>query len=195
MNIGILASHAGTTAQAVIDACERGEIAARVAVVISNNGSAEVLGRARDHRIPAVHLSTRTHPEPESLDQAIGAALTRYQVDLVLLAGYLRKLGPKTIASYRDRVINIHPALLPRHGGPGMYGDLVHRAVLESGDSVTGASIHLVTEEYDQGRVIAAQEVAVAAGDDVESLGQRVRRAERALLVATLAGIARGDLP
>ena len=190
IRIGILASHAGTTAQAVIDACHEGTIAATVAVIISNNADSQALDRARTHGIPAVHLSRAVHPDPDDLDQAITGTLTANDVDLVLLAGYMRKVGPSTLRRYHGKVVNVHPALLPRHGGRGMYGAAVHAAVLASGDQVTGATVHIVTEEYDTGPALAQRQVAVDPGDDVAAIEAKVRVVERQLLIETLARLA-----
>mgnify|MGYP003471776222 FL=1 len=190
IRIGILASHAGTTAQAVIDACHEGTIAATVAVIISNNADSQALDRARTHGIPAVHLSRTVHPDPDDLDQAITGTLTANDVDLVLLAGYMRKVGPSTLRRYHGKVVNVHPALLPRHGGRGMYGAAVHAAVLASGDQVTGATVHIVTEEYDTGPALAQRQVAVDPGDDVAAIEAKVRVVERQLLIETLARLA-----
>ena len=106
----------------------------------------------------------------------------------VLLAGYMRPLGPAMLEAYAGRIYNTHPALLPAHGGRGMYGDRVHAAVLAAGEQRSGATVHLVTAEYDAGPIVAAVEVPVLAGDDVASLGERVRAAERELVVDVLAG-------
>jgi phosphoribosylglycinamide formyltransferase-1 len=108
----------------------------------------------------------------------------------VLLAGYLKRLGKPVLAAYPGRVYNTHPALLPAHGGQGMYGDRVHAAVLAAGDSVSGATIHLVDEAYDAGPIVASVEVPVLADDDAGSLAERVRAAERLLVVDVLAGVA-----
>jgi phosphoribosylglycinamide formyltransferase 1 len=193
VRLAVLASHEGTTLQAVIDACERGAIAARVALVISNNPDAGALRRARAAHTPVLHLSGTTHPDAAALDRAICAALIEHQIDLVLLAGYMKKLGPTTLAAFAGRVLNTHPALLPRFGGRGLFGGHVHRAVLAAGESESGASIHLVDSEYDTGPVIAQVRVPVHTGDTVESLAARVQEAERALLVQVLREIASGQ--
>ncbi len=187
ITIGILASHAGTTAQAVFDACERGEISGAIGVVISNNEDSQVLERARTCGIPAVYLSRHTHPDPANLDEAIARTLELHAVDVVLLAGYLRKVGSTTLGAFAGRIINTHPALLPRHGGQGMYGTAVHEAVLASGDRESGATVHIVTPEYDSGPILAQRVVAVEPGDDVASLQDRVQSVERALVVEALA--------
>lgn len=195
MIIGVLASHTGTTAQTVIDACRDGRIAGRVGIVISNNGDATVLRRAQDCNIPARHISRQTCPQPEALDEMIVRTLRDHGVDVVLLAGYLRKVGPRTLEAFDGRIINVHPSLLPRHGGQGMYGLAVHEAVLSSGDQVTGASVHMVTANYDEGPVVSRREIPVDPDDDIDTLDAKVRVLERALVVETLDRMARGELP
>jgi phosphoribosylglycinamide formyltransferase-1 len=184
--LGILASGAGTTAQAVIDACADGRIDGRVVLVVSNNADAPVLDRARRGGIPQRHLSRRTHEDPQALDAAIRDALLEAGATHVLLAGYMRPVGSAVLAAFPGRVYNTHPALLPAHGGEGMYGDRVHAAVLAAGEQRSGATVHLVTADYDAGPIVAAVEVPVRPGDDVAALGERVRAAERELIVAVL---------
>jgi phosphoribosylglycinamide formyltransferase-1 len=194
MRIGVLASHEGTTLQAIIDACGAGALNATVVAVISNNRDAGALHRARAAGIRVYHLSSRTHSEARALDAAICQALADEEVDVVVLAGYMKKLGPETLARFRGRVLNTHPALLPRFGGKGMYGVRVHEAVLAAGEATSGASVHLVEEDYDTGPVIAQTEVAVLEGDTPDRLGARVQERERELLVDVLARIADGRI-
>jgi len=194
MNLGFLASHRGSNMQAVIDACRAGTLPATPAVVICNNRDAEALERARREHIPACHLSSATHPDPAALDRAIADALARHGVEVVLLAGYLKKLGPETIARYRGRILNVHPALLPRFGGQGMYGARVHEVVLASGARETGVTIHLVDEEYDHGAIVAQCRVPVVPGDTAETLAARVLQREHRFVVETLTAIATGAL-
>ena len=194
LRIGVLASHNGTTLQSVIDACEGAVIDANVAVVISNNSQSGAAGRAARHRIPFAHLSGLTHPNPCDLDDSICAYLEGNRVDLVLLAGYMKKLGPKTLATFAGRIVNTHPALLPAFGGAGMFGPNVHAAVLDAKDSTTGVTIHLVDESYDTGAIVAQREVAVLADDDVKSLSARVQTQEKMLLIEVLGEIAGGRL-
>jgi phosphoribosylglycinamide formyltransferase-1 len=188
-----LASHEGTTLQAILDACAAGEITARVVTVISNNSDSGALRRARAAAVEAVHVSSKTHPAPGALDGAIIAALTAQQVDVVMLAGYMKKLGPALLERYRGRILNTHPALLPKFGGHGMYGMHVHEAVLRAGETESGPSVHLVDAEYDTGRVLAQAQVPVEADDTPDTLAQRVQAAERRLLVAVLGQIAQGQ--
>ncbi|MFX3657959.1 MAG: phosphoribosylglycinamide formyltransferase [bacterium] len=190
MRIAALASHGGSILQAVIDACQQGDLQAEVVLVISNNSGAEALARAHRCGIPTLHLSSATHADDRALDEAMAAALAESGADWVLLAGYMKKLGPRVLAAYRDRIVNTHPALLPKYGGRGYYGRRVHEAVLAAGERESGASVHLVTDEYDAGPVIAQARVPVRSGDRVEDLENRVKDAERALIVATLQRLA-----
>jgi phosphoribosylglycinamide formyltransferase-1 len=190
--LAIFASGTGTTAQAVIDACASGRIDGEVVLIVSNNPGAQVLERAAAAGIPARRLSTRTHPDPDALAQAMLDALAQAGVTHVLLAGYMKKLAPAIVAAYGGRIYNTHPALLPDYGGQGMYGDRVHAAVLGDRRTRSGATIHLVTDEYDSGPIVGQVEVPVLSDDDPGSLGQRVRAAERELVVEVLADVARG---
>jgi phosphoribosylglycinamide formyltransferase-1 len=162
--------------------------------VISNNRESGALRRAQAANVPAVHLSSRTHPDAEQLDHALLETLTNARVDVVLLAGYLKKLGPETLRRYAGRIVNTHPALLPKFGGQGMYGSRVHEAVLAAGDVETGVSIHLVDAGYDTGRVIAQCRVPVLPGDSVADLASRVQAREREFVVETLAELAESNL-
>ncbi len=180
--------------QAVIDACRSGRLNAEPRVVISNNSRSMALRRAADAGIPRYHVSTVTHPDDDDRDRAIVDILERHGVDLVVLGGYMKELCPETIASFRNRIVNVHPALLPRFGGRGFYGLAVHEAVLASGDRVTGATIHLVDEQLDHGAVLAQRSVAVEEGDTPETLAERVLAVEHSLYVDTLERIASGEI-
>ena len=194
LRLGFLASHGGSNVQAIVDACRAAELHAEPRVVISNNSGSEVLRRAAREGVPGFHLSSRTHPRPEDLDAAIGAVLADHGVELVVLGGYMRMLGPRVLGRYSRRVLNVHPALLPAYGGRGMYGERVHAAVLAAGERVTGVTVHLVDDEYDQGPILAQVEVPVLDGDTVESLRQRVLRREHELYPETLQKIATGEI-
>ncbi|MEF3305477.1 phosphoribosylglycinamide formyltransferase [Paenibacillus sp. GYB003] len=194
MNIALFASHGGSNAQAIIDACAAGRLDAAVAAVISNNSQSGALERARNAGIPAYHLSSKAYPEEDRLDEAIRDTLLGHRVDLIALAGYMKKLGPRTLRTYAGRVVNVHPSLLPKFGGRGMYGMRVHEAVLAAGERETGITVHLVDAEYDEGPILAQCAVPVMAGDTVETLAERVLRKEHELYVETLRRIAAGEI-
>lgn len=190
MRLAVFASHEGTTLQAILDAVQSGRLRDPVAVVISNNRDSGALRRARAAGVTAVHLSSATHPDPAELDAAILSTLRAHAVDTVFLAGYMKKLGPAVLAAFEGRIFNTHPALLPKHGGKGMYGRKVHEAVLAAKETESGASIHLVDEDYDTGRVIAQCRVPVAPTDTAETLAARVQARERELVIETLTKLA-----
>jgi len=194
LRLGFFASHGGSNVQAIIDACRSGKLAAIPCVVICNNSDAQVLQRARAAGIATRHLSSRTHSSSEALDTAMLETLREHNVNLIVLAGYMRKLGPRTLAHYRGRVLNIHPALLPKFGGTGMYGHHVHEAVIAAGEKESGVTIHLVTAEYDQGPILAQRKIPVLSDDTAESLAARVLEVEHALYPETLAKIAAGEI-
>jgi phosphoribosylglycinamide formyltransferase-1 len=194
MNIGVLASHNGTNLQAMIDAHDNGKLDAKIAVVISNNSKSGALERARKHRIKYYHLSNKTHPDINSLDEAICNALEEAAVDIVFLAGYMKKLGRLTLTRFKGKILNTHPALLPKFGGKGMFGINVHKAVIKSGEKESGVSIHIVDTEYDTGSVIRQCKVKVYNQDTPELLCERVLKCERNFIVETLQKIATNEL-
>jgi phosphoribosylglycinamide formyltransferase-1 len=194
MNFGVLASHEGTTLQTVLDACASDRIQGRVALVISNNGESGALRRARQAGVQAVHLSSKTHEDPAALDAAIRGVLMAADVDVVFLAGYMKKLGPLVLEAFKGRILNTHPALLPRFGGPGMYGDRVFEAVLEAGEKESGVSIHLVDAEYDTGAILCQCSVPVLRGDSLNDLKARVQAREKEFVVDMLGQIANGEI-
>ena len=194
LRLGFLASGRGSNLQAILKACHDGRLMAVPAVVISNNADSGALTLARREALPACHLSTTTHPDPADLDEAITAVLQKYDVDLVVLAGYMKKIGPVTLRTYRRRILNIHPALLPKHGGRGMYGMAVHEAVIRSGEKETGVTVHVVEEDYDSGLILAQGHVPVHADDTAATLAARVLETEHVLYVDVLRGIIDGTI-
>jgi len=194
LRLGFLASHGGSNLQAILDAIGSGVLPALAQVVISNNSQAQALKRAAALGVPGLHLSSHTHPDADALDRAIVDALRAHQVALVVLAGYMRKIGPRLLAAYPGRIVNIHPALLPRFGGQGMYGLHVHQAVLAAGERETGATVHLVDSEHDRGALLAQARVRVEPGDSPETLQQRVLTVEHRLYPETLRKIAEGEI-
>jgi formyltetrahydrofolate-dependent phosphoribosylglycinamide formyltransferase len=184
MRVAVLASGGGTNLQALLDRCS-GAAPARVCAVLCDHARAGALERARAAGVPALVL-----PRPED-GGALVAALQEHRAELVVLAGYLKLVPAAAVDAYAQRMINLHPALLPAFGGKGMYGLHVHRAVLASGATISGASVHLVTHEYDRGPVIAQWPVPVARDDTPESLAARVRAVEHELLPAVVLAAAR----
>ena len=194
LKLGFLASHNGTIMQAVVRACAEGKLQAVPAVVISNNKHSGALQFAQSQGIPTRHLSSATERDTGALDRAILATLQEHAVDLVLLVGYMKLLGPQTLAAYQGRILNIHPALLPKYGGKGMYGMHVHEAVIAAGDKETGITIHHANEHYDQGQIVAQCTVPVLPGDTPQVLADRVKEREYSFIVETLQQITAGQI-
>ena len=190
LRIGILASHNGTNLQSIIDATENGTLNGIVSVVISNNSKSGAAERAKKHKIPFYHLSGVTHPDPTSLDNAILSALIDNNSDLIFLAGYMKKIGIETLRKFKGKILNTHPALLPKFGGQGMYGMNVHKAVVEMKEKESGVSIHLVDENYDTGKIIAQTKVQVLPNDTPDDLCARVMQRERQFIIEVLNEIA-----
>ena len=188
MRLGVLVSGRGSNLDAVLTASLPG---LDPVLVVSNRPGVRALEVAAAHDVPARVLRRGDHGgDPSARDAAIGAAFEHAGADLVLLAGYDQLLGPAYFAAYSGRTINIHPSLLPAHGGRGMLGLAVHRSVLAAGDPETGVTIHEVSADLDAGPILAQARVPVLAGDDPETLAARVLAGEHRLLVATLAEIA-----
>jgi phosphoribosylglycinamide formyltransferase-1 len=181
LNLVVLASGGGTNLQAIIDNIQAGKLDARIKAVISNNSKAFCLERARKHNIPAIHLSHKMFDTQDEFDEKLLSILKEKEVDLVILAGYMKILSPKVIRTYRNKILNIHPALLPHFGGKGMYGIHVHEAVLKSGMKVSGVSVHIVDEIYDHGAIVLQRCVPVEDQDTPESLAERVLKVEHQL--------------
>jgi phosphoribosylglycinamide formyltransferase-1 len=190
MNIAVFASGRGSNFQAILNAIQGGRLPASISLVVSNNSSAGALEIARAHGIPAVHRSLRQFPQEEAFDDDLLALLDRHRVDLIALAGYMKQLSPRFVATYRNRIVNVHPALLPSFGGPGMYGMHVHEAVLRSGAKVSGVTVHLVDEQYDHGMILAQETVRVDAEDTPESLAAKVLILEHEVYPRVLAAFA-----
>ncbi|MEC8437700.1 MAG: phosphoribosylglycinamide formyltransferase [Pseudomonadota bacterium] len=194
IRLAVLASHEGSTLQALIDACAAQSLDAEVVLVVSNNSKSGSLRRAVAANIDNRHISTKTHGSEDAANHAIANALADAEVDWVLLLGYMKKMGEAILSRFSGRIINTHPALLPNFSGQGFFGRKVHEAVHAAGVSMTGATLHLVGCEYDTGPVIAQIQVPVLPGDNVDDIEQRVKTAERKLLVDTLQRICLGGL-
>jgi formyltetrahydrofolate-dependent phosphoribosylglycinamide formyltransferase len=188
--LAVLASGSGTNLQALLDRFgDGGDASGQVAAVIASSERAGALERARRSGVPG-HLLDAVDAGTDA--ERIGALLEACRADLVVLAGYLRRVPAAVVRAYRGRMVNVHPALLPGFGGQGMYGLRVHRAVLEAGVRVTGVTVHFVDEHYDRGPIIAQWPVPVLETDDPETLAARVLRVEHRVLPAVVSALARG---
>jgi phosphoribosylglycinamide formyltransferase 1 len=172
--IAVLASGEGTTLQSIMETCN-------VVLVISNKSDSGALRRAREFNVPGVVVGETVQPDLDML-----TSIESSGADLVVLAGYMQKVGKLTLKAYEGRIINTHPSLLPKFGGKGMFGRRVHQAVLESGDTETGVTIHHVSEDYDTGDVIAQCVVPVMPGDTVTLIEERVKEVEKRMICAVI---------
>jgi formyltetrahydrofolate-dependent phosphoribosylglycinamide formyltransferase len=192
MNIAVFASGRGSNFYAILNAVSEGRLPARVALLVSNNSNAGALELARSQNIPAIHLSQKQCSSEEQYVERLLELLARYDVDLIALAGYMKRVPSKVIERFRNRILNIHPALLPKFGGTGMYGIHVHEAVLASGEKVSGATVHIVDEEYDHGAIVLQKTVEVLANDTPETLAAKVLKIEHEIYPQALAAFATG---
>ena len=167
---------------------------ARVCLIISNNSDAGALQIARANAIPSLHLSRQQFQSDEAFNNALLSALTRHGINFVALAGYLKKIHPSVIQAYRNRIINVHPALLPAFGGPGMYGKFVHEAVIKSGAPISGATVHVVDEQYDHGVIILQKSLPVAPDDTPESLAAKISAIEHEIYPEAIRLFAEGKV-
>ncbi len=194
LKLGFLASHGGSGMRAVLAAIAAGELNAEGRILITNNPGCAAVAAAEAADLPWRHISATRAGGPEAADREMAEVLTEAGAGLVVLSGYMRPLGPQTLQRFAGRVLNIHPALLPRHGGAGLYGRHVHEAVHASGDAATGATVHLVERDYDTGPIISQISAPVRPGDSVDDIEARVRALEPGLLVDTLRRISEGEL-
>lgn len=181
-NLVFFASGSGTNFQSVIDAINSGQLEARISGLITNRPEAGALERADKHNIPARTVDSSS----SDYEQKLIELLSDMEPDLIILAGYLRKIPSKIIEIYSGKIINIHPSLLPKYGGKGYYGMNVHRAVIENKERISGCTVHFVDEIYDNGQVIEQIEVPVSDDETAESLAEKVLRKEHELLPKTI---------
>lgn len=196
LNIVVLVSGGGTNLQAILDAIDNGNIRnARVEAVISNNAGAYALERARSRGINALCVSPKSFADREAFNRALLETVDGFAPDLIVLAGFLVTIPPAMIQKYRNRIINVHPSLIPSFCGVGYYGLKVHEAALKRGVKVTGATVHFVDEGVDSGPIILQKTVDVLPGDDAKTLQRRVmEQAEWVILPKAIDGIANGEI-
>lgn len=173
LNIGVLVSGGGTNLQSIIDGTKFGSIKGNVNIVISNKENAYALQRAKHNNIDAIY---------ETNEDKIIEILKKYKVDLVVLAGYLKIISPKFVSEFRNKIINIHPSLIPSFCGEGYYGEKVHQAVIDYGAKITGATVHFVDEVADNGPIIIQGAVEVKQDDNAKTLSKRVLEIEHEIL-------------
>lgn len=197
-NLGFLSSHSGSNVQAIIDASKNGLISSVPKLIISNNSNAFVLERAKIEGIPSFHISSKNFENESQLDKALIEKFEENNVNLIILAGYMKKIGAKFISHYQNRILNIHPALLPKYGGEGMYGMNVHKAVYknicDNNETESGATIHLVNEEYDKGRILNQMKVALDKNETPETIAEKVLKIEHILYYSTIKKIEIGEI-
>ena len=196
LNIVVLVSGGGTNLQAILDAIDNGNIRnARVEAVISNNAGAYALERARSRGINALCVSPKSFEDREAFNRALLETVDGFAPDLIVLAGFLVTIPPAMIQKYRNRIIYVHPSLIPSFCGVGYYGLKVHEAALKRGVKVTGATVHFVDEGVDSGPIILQKAVDVLPGDDAKTLQRRVmEQAEWVILPKAIDGIANGEI-
>lgn len=194
MNIAVFASGRGSNFQAILNAINEGRLPARVTLLVSNNSNSGALELARSQHIPAVHLSQKLFPSEEQYVGQLLELLRSHDVELIALAGYMKRVPTQVIRQYRNRIVNIHPALLPAFGGAGMYGIHVHEAVIASRAKITGATVHIVDEEYDKGPIVIQKSVEVMPDDTPETLAARVLPVEHEIYPKALAAFARNQV-
>jgi len=194
LKIAVLASGRGSNFAAILNNIKQGKIDAVICAVISNKKSAAVLEIAKDNQIPAFFVSSKKFPEQRDFDAQIMEILQKTNANFIVLAGYLKMIGKEIVRKYKNRILNIHPALLPSFGGKGMYGHHVHEAVLNYGCRVSGVTVHLVDEEYDTGLPIIQRCVPVKDDDTPETLAARVLKVEHKVFSEALQYFAEGRI-
>lgn len=185
-SFGVMASGGGSNFKALLEKVQDGSLRAKCAFLIVNNGDCGAVQIAKEFGVPTFHISGKTHPEQLEYEEALLGVLSNHPVDLLLLAGYMKKIPDSLIQALPERILNIHPALLPKYGGKGFWGMSVHRAVIENHEKQSGPTVHLVTSEIDKGRILAQTPVPVLEGDSPEELAARVLQQEHRLYWKTV---------
>lgn len=194
LNIAVFASGRGSNFESLHRAILTEKIPARIVVVISNNSQSGALALARSFSIPALHISRKQFESDRAFNQKLLETLRSHNVRLIVLAGYMKKVDAAIILEFRDRIINIHPALLPKYGGEGMYGRRVHEAVIRAKEKFSGATVHMVDEVYDHGKILLQDIIAVDEHETPESLAAKVLKIEHRILPEAVKLIAENTL-
>lgn len=188
-HLAVFCSGGGSNFKALYQQIHERQLPCEIVMCLSNNSQCGAMHFAREHGIDAVHLSSKTVPNEEAFVQTMLSELEKRQVDLIVLAGYMKRVPKDVVRRYQNRILNIHPALLPKFGGDGMYGMNVHRAVIEAKEKESGATVHFVTENYDEGEIIVQGKVPIAPDDTPESLAAKVLEVEHRIYSDALARV------
>jgi phosphoribosylglycinamide formyltransferase 1 len=194
MNCAIFASGSGSNFQELINRKESSDLHVDIALLVGNNSSAFAFERARKHSIKSIHIAPSHFQDEKTYASKLLSVLRENRVELIALAGYMKKIPAEVLVAFPNRIVNIHPALLPAFGGKGLYGEKVHQAVLDYGAKITGVTIHFVDEEYDHGPIIFQDTIKVLDSDDAHTLAGRVLELEHASYWKALEGIASGAI-
>ena len=186
MKISFLASHGGSAAKHIISAIRADQLDAQIGIVITNNRNSAIYRWCMENDVEIAYISSATHPDDQEKDRAIHLKLTAAETDLIVLSGYMKKIGSITLTEYSNKILNIHPSLLPKHGGQGLYGDKVHESVLKSGDKLSGATVQFINAEYDAGPIVSQKMVDVVDGETVDSLKAKVQAIECGLYLNSI---------
>lgn len=178
LRIAVFASGYGSNCRAIYEAIVNGKLNAEIGLVVSNNPQAGVLTWAKEKGLPYIHMASEQFNDKKLFHDALLKVLASHNIQMIVLAGYVKKIGLPLIEAFPNRIINIHPALLPAFGGKGMYGEHVHKAVLEYGAKITGVTVHLVDPEYDHGAIVMQKSLEVRDVDTPQTLAQRVLELE-----------------
>lgn len=180
--IGILSSYNGSGFKTIQEACEKKELNAQVVLVVSNNSESKALEKAENKNIPNFIINDKKYPN-ENLDKKITKMMREAKVDYIFLSGYMKKIEENLVTTFENRIINSHPALLPKFGGKGMYGINVHKAVIEAKETKSGCTVHFVNENYDEGKFILQKSINLDENETVESLENRIKDLESITII------------
>jgi formyltetrahydrofolate-dependent phosphoribosylglycinamide formyltransferase len=192
IRLAVFASGRGSIFSALLEAIDSNRLSAEIPVVISNNPRAGVLETAENRKIDTFVINKKDYASRDEFVAALLDVLRNHGTDMVILAGYMKKIPPEVVGAYKNRILNIHPALLPSFGGQGMYGHFVHEAVLAQGCRVSGVTVHLVDEAYDRGPIVAQRCVPVLEGDTPDTLAARILQIEHQIFAEAIQLFAEG---
>ncbi|WP_428023248.1 phosphoribosylglycinamide formyltransferase [Arcobacter sp.] len=180
--IGILSSHNGSGFDTLVEACENKTLNAQVVLVISNNQEAKVLEKAQNKNVPNFLINAKKYPD-ENLDEKITNLMLEFKVDYIFLSGFMKKIEENLLKNFPNKIINSHPALLPKFGGKGMYGRFVHEAVIEAKEKESGCTVHFVNENYDEGEYIVQEKISLLEDETVETLEDKIKALEKEAII------------